>query len=144
MREDYSEYEKRYKVVEGWLSDDERENISARKEKHDTGARYSGYGHDLMAAIARGHRNRARELAHAMMYRHLLSAGYGDANGPHPMKPRSQFAMALSSLIDAAAEKGVTEEEIRWALQNDLDSDDALSIAASVKRYGPKCDEDHT
>lgn len=120
----------RYEAVEEFLSDEERQHIEDLRIEHGED-RYNHYGHDLMAAIARGHRNRARELIQAAGRRELLAGSYGK----EPMdKPRLAFSLVVSDAIQIAALQGASADEIRRSLQRHLDTTDHFKIERRVER----------
>jgi hypothetical protein len=93
----------------------------------------NAYGHDLMAAVARGWRRKAKEsIAEAAENHRKASLVYG-----HDYGDRSHYAMTLSSWVRAAAKAGLDAAEIRRQLEEELSATHSLSIeniVASTKR----------
>lgn len=123
------------RLAEVWadVAQRDRDGLREQKARRDGGSS-NQYGHDLHGAIQRGWANRARRLCSEAM----------DANGnragiPSPeRRARFGFALTLASLIQAAAERGVTAEQIRDGVQDALNCTNSLSIKGIVKRYGPE------
>lgn len=120
----------RYERVIESLTQEERDDIKDQREKGRAGER-AHYGHDMVAAVHRGHMNKSIEAAHVC----LQQAGLRDAYGQdHDVQPRVKFGLALDALIYAAADIGVLAEEVRWTLENQLKSNDAGKIEKMMER----------
>jgi hypothetical protein len=116
MSDEYEEMRERLEPVEDQLASDETEHLAALRQRREAGESVM-YGHDVLAAIARGYRNKSRAAAHEMLrYEHL-----GNSRGQDwELKPRFTFAMALGRLVEAAAAHGITIEEVRSTLREEL------------------------
>lgn len=131
----YDDERARYERVEAWLTDEERERVERRRVQHESGDRRAGYGHDLIAAIAHGHRRRSRMLIEAAMDHEALGSAYGRED--QARSARHSFAMALYSLIDVSGRLGVTAEEVRSTLEQRLAAKDSSRIERLVERASP-------
>lgn len=131
----YDDERARYERVEAWLTDKERERVERRRVQHEGGDRRAGYGHDLITAIAHGHRRRSRMLIEAAMDHEALGSAYG--RDDQARNARHSFAMALYSMIDVAGRLGVTAEEVRSTMERLLVAGDSSKIERLVERHSP-------
>lgn len=125
---------KRYEAICEFLTPAEREHIESLRQARLRGE-HAHYGHDLIGAIARGHRRRASELADALHEQCRLAATYGRppatdqyAAAKNASHARVAFAGAVRASVKAAARAGVAPEEVRTWLLRVLDAEDATSI----------------
>ena len=128
-----------YEAVKDALKDSDREHIEElRREREAGGEGKYNYGHDLSAAVARGHSRKADNSAAELLRQVGLSVGYGERSG----KYRMEFSLALHTLIEAAAKNGVTAEEIRRVLTIRVDSTDSMSLEKIVDNAKDESAED--
>lgn len=126
-----AEDRERYLAVANELSAEDRNNVEKLRAEALSGNPYNGYGHDLVAAVARGWRNKSRKAAAESLRCTDLAGGYGT---PGRYRPSITFGCALTDLIREAALLGVTAEEVRNSLTRTLERDDSLSIERTMER----------
>lgn len=121
----------RYEAVAEFLTESERARVEELRQGYEETRRPNGYGHDLIAAIARGHRRRSAELLLAAMEHEVLAGNYGK---PQDARPSFKFSMALSTLVRVAGEQGATAEDVRDAIASLLNRTDGLCIEKMIER----------
>lgn len=114
------EAEREMDIVAQHVPERERLKVERLREQHETGDDRGSYGHDLFQAIRRGWRNKAKaSCVEAMKYQRNA--------GCHT--DRSAFAMAFSTLVQAAAEAGVDEAGVRSSVERALAAEDATRLS---------------
>lgn len=124
--------EEAYARVAQFLEPQERVRIAELRERRLAGDTSAYYGHDLMSAISRGRSNQARIKLREVMELEGLRFPEGER------RARMGVGMAMHSFIDAAAELGLTADEIRRILRREADCDDSTRIEKRVEKHGPK------
>jgi hypothetical protein len=125
MSDDLTADEARYAEVVDYVPAAEREKLARLKAEREAG-RPNYYGHDLYGAIRRGWRNRARQSCREAADS-MVKSGWGRS-------PRARLTALLYCVIENAGEEGITEEEVRAALQRMLDANDSTRIAKLIER----------
>lgn len=117
--------EAEYEDVRDALDLAEITKVADQRERHLAGDRTAYYGHDLLAAVNRGHHRKAKE---ALREAHARTC----KSGFH--STRAGWAGVVSAALDCMAEDGLTAEDIRSILQRDLDATDHFRIEKRVDR----------
>lgn len=124
--DDLGRYERSLADVVDEVPAAEHQHLAEQRARREAG-QPNHYGHDLIGAVKRGWRKRARATCREAGDM-LVKAGWKDA-------PRPRFVALLYCLIENAGEEGITEEEVRRSLQRFLDANDATSIAKLITRH---------
>lgn len=121
-----------YSRVAQFLEPEERVRIAKLRERRLAGDTSAYYGHDLLGAISRGRDAQAR-----LKIREAIELE-GQRFPEGERRAKMGAGMAMHAFIDAAAELGLTADQIRRILQRELDCDDSTRIEKRVEKYGPK------
>lgn len=122
----------RYEAVAEFLTESERARVEELRQGYEETRRPNGYGHDLIAAIARGHRRRSAELLLAAMEHEVLAGNYGKPKVD--ARTSFKFSMTLSTLVRVAGEQGATAADVRNAVTSLLNRTDGLKIESLIER----------
>lgn len=125
--------EERYREVRDFLTPEDREHIATLRQRRLDGDESAYFGHDLRGAISRGLANKATAKARELL---ALQRQRGGGTDEHRLS-RFAFSMGMHSMIDAAAQTGLTAEEIRSVLQRELDCNDSTRIEKRVEKHHP-------
>lgn len=123
--------EEAYARVAQYLDPQERQHIAELRERRLSGDTSAYYGHDLLSAVSRGRSNQARLKLREVMELEGLRFPEGER------RARMGVGMAMHAFVDAAAQLGLTAEQIRYILQRELDCDDSTRIEKRVEKWGP-------
>lgn len=124
--------EEAYSRVAEFLEPEERVRIAELRERRLAGDTSAYYGHDLMGAISRGHDAQSRiKLREAM---ELQAQRFARNDN----KTKLGVGMAMHLFVDAAAELGLTADEIRHILQRELGCNDSTRIEKRVEKHHPE------